>query len=229
LAIDAINSGDDLWGTIKQNLAMCLKTIGLRSEAGIDLNYLAQAVVCYRDALTVFKKAKNYDQWVTVTQNLAVTLKTQGERTDGSLGVELIAEAVKSYQKILEELTDEIGRLHITQNLAVALHYQRARTVGQKGIALLNQSIATFEATLQKFEKVKNPVFWAKIQENMAFAFVDLARHPSASEPKQYLERAKQHSEAALTIYDIEHLSRYHANTTFLRDDILAQIAALPK
>lgn len=62
---------------------------------------------------------------------------------------------------------------------------------------------------------------------NMAIAELALAANGTAGVPRDRLDAALAHVEAALTVYDPEHMPYDHGMATRLREDILARLAAL--
>jgi hypothetical protein len=64
-------------------------------------------------------------------------------------------------------------------------------------------------------------------RENLALAEQSIADHDTTADPRPHLEAALAHVEAALTVYDPEHMSHDHGTATRLRDRLAARLAAL--
>jgi hypothetical protein len=64
-------------------------------------------------------------------------------------------------------------------------------------------------------------------QENMALLELACAAHDTCINPAPHLRAALDHVTAALTVYDPDHMPYDHSTATRLRDDLLAQFAAL--
>jgi len=114
-----------------------------------------------------------------------------------------------------------------TQNLAIALAEQGTRTEGEAGAALLGQAVDAGSEALKVFTRADHPVDWAMTQENMALLEQARAAHDKCTNPVPHLRAAIDHVTAALTVYDPDHMPHHHAKATGLRDDLLAQLAAL--
>ena len=71
------------------------------------------------------------------------------------------------------------------------------------------------------------PVEWAKNMYNSANAELNLANHSAIKDPAPYLKSALEYVEAALNVYDPEHMSYNYANAARLRDHIQARLDAL--
>lgn len=87
----------------------------------------------------------------------------------------------------------------------VSLQDQGTRTAGEDGAASHAKAVAAYRAALRVSTVDAHPVGWAETQQNLAFT----------------------HVEAALTVFDPDHVSRYHSKATALRDDFRARLAAL--
>ncbi|WP_068115140.1 hypothetical protein [Tropicimonas marinistellae] len=64
-------------------------------------------------------------------------------------------------------------------------------------------------------------------QENLAIAELALADHESIADPRPHLAAALEYVEAALGVFDPEHMAYNHEKATALRDDIVARMAGL--
>jgi len=81
---------------------------------------------------------------------------------------------------------------------------------------------------LTVFTQGEHPVQWATTRENMAILERSRARHDSCTDPLPHLRVALAHVEAALTVYDPEHMPHDHGTANDLRTEILADLAASP-
>ena len=109
-------------------------------------------------------------------------------------------------------------------NLAAALSEQGTRTDGAKGADLLAQAVTAYRAALEVRTRDDHPVQWAMPQENIASAELARANHNSCADSQAALNRALSAVNAALTVYDPEHMSYDHGTATRLRDRILARL-----
>ena len=64
-------------------------------------------------------------------------------------------------------------------------------------------------------------------RENLAETEQARADHDSCTDPRPHLEAALAHVEAALTVYDPDHMTAWHEAAARLRNDIRARLAAL--
>jgi tetratricopeptide (TPR) repeat protein len=217
------------WAMTLQNLAGGLQELGRRTDGQVGSALLARAVEAYEQALEVRTRADNPVHWATTLQNLSIALQEQGCRTDGQAGNALLTRAVDAYLQALQVFTradhpvDWAGTL---QNLANTLQEQGRRTEGQAGIALFARAVDAYEQALQVRTRADHPVQWAMTQENLAICHVVWSQHPACDDPAAHLGRALEHVEAALTVYDPDHMAFYHAKATRLRVAIHTALAA---
>ena len=191
---------------------------------------LALSALMTRDALADLPQATEPALWARLHNSLAVALQNQGSRTEGAAGAALLGQAVAAYRAALEVRTraDHPVRWATTmQNLAIALRNQGSRTEGAAGAALLGQAAEACRAALEVRTRAARPVDWAMTQENMALLEQARAAHDTCTNPAPHLRAALDHATAALTVYDPDHMPYDHARATRLRDDLLAQLAAL--
>ena len=219
-----------LWARLQNNLAVALKEQGSRTEGAAGAALLGQAVDAYCAALEVRTRADHPVDWAGTTQNLAIALRNQGSRTGGAAGAALLGQAVDAYGAALEVYTradHPVDWAATTQNLANALQEQGIRTEGAAGAALLGQAVDAYRDALEVRTRADHPVQWAMTQENMALLEQARAAHDTCTNPAPHLRAALDHATAALTVYDPDHMPYDHARATRLRDDLLAQLAAL--
>jgi len=215
------------WATTQNNLAAALQDQGTRTDAAKGADLLADAVTAYGDALKVRTRGDHPVDWAATQNNLAIALRNQGTRTDGAKGADLLAGAVTAYRDALKVYTrdDHPVQWAITQNnLAIALQNQGTRTDGAKGADLL--AVTAYRDALKVRTRDDRPVQWADTQQNIAVALRQTAAHDSCTDPASALAQALTAVDAALTVYDPEHMSLHHAKATELRAEILAQLDA---
>ncbi|MCA3455551.1 MAG: helix-turn-helix transcriptional regulator [Rhodobacter sp.] len=218
------------WADSMQNFAIALQEQGSRTEGAAGAALLGQAVDAYRAALEVTTLGDHPVRWAMTTQNMANALQEQGIRTGGAAGAALLGQAVAAYRAALEVTTPAdhpVRWAMTTQNLAIALKNQGSRTGGAAGAALLGQAVDAYRAALEVRTRADHPVHWAMTQENMALLEQARAAHDTCTNPAPHLRAALDHVMAALTVYDPDHMPHNHAKATRLRDDLLAQLAAL--
>jgi len=112
--------------------------------------------------------------------------------------------------------------------LAISLGDQGIRTSGADGTDLRSQAVKAFRAALQVNTQADHPVEWAMTQENIAVAHCEISENDSCDTPKPELQNALVAIDAALTVYDPEHMSYDYGTATELRKRILAKLDALP-
>jgi transcriptional regulator with XRE-family HTH domain len=191
---------------------------------------LALSARMTRDALADLPQATDPALWASLQNNLAVALANQGSRTGGAAGAALLGQAVDANRAALEVRTradHPVDWAMTTQNLAFALQHQGSRTGAAAGAALLGQAVAAYRAALEVLTRADHPVHWAETQENMALLERARAAHDTCTNPAPHLRAALDHVTAALTVYDPDHMPYNHGTATRLRDDLLAQLAAL--
>ena len=220
-----------LWAGTMQNKAGALQTQGARTEGTAGTDLLAQAVACYDAALHVRTRQDHPVQWAMTMQNKASALAIQARGTEDGAGTDLLAQAVACCDAALQVRTRQDHPVHwatTMQNKANALGDLGKRTEGVAGIAQMTQAVNDYEMTLLVLSRSDQPVQWAMTRENMAFTELDTARHPACADPAPHLRAALDHVEAALTVFDPDHMSYNHAKATRLRERILAALEALP-
>ncbi|MEO0822638.1 MAG: helix-turn-helix transcriptional regulator [Pseudomonadota bacterium] len=202
------------WATTQNNLAITLRHQGSRTggEAGAAL--LAEAVDAYRAALRVRTETAHPEAWATTQNNLGGALWEQSRHTSGEAGAVFLAEAVGAYraaQRVYTEAAHPEQWAMTQNNLAIALKEEGSRTGGKAGAALLAEAIDAYRAALRVTTEAAHPVQWAATMENLGLAYEALA----AVEPgRAHLEAALAAYDAALTVYDPEHMRlRFDAAT----------------
>ncbi len=218
------------WAATMQNLAIALGEQGTRTDGAEGAALLAEAVTAYRAALRVRTEADHPVQWAMTMQNLAGALEEQGTRTAGAEGAALLAEAVTAYRAALRVYTEAdhpVDWAGTMQNLANALGNHGARTAGVEGAALLAEAVAAYRDALRVQTEADHPVDWAMTRVNMAILEGARADHDTCNDPRPHLTAALDHAEAALTVYDPQHMPYYFDKATALRDDLKTRLAAL--
>jgi len=232
-ALNAFSETDEplLWSQAHNALAVALQSQGIRTDGSEGATLLAEAVDSYRAAPRVRTEDAHPVQWAQTMQNLGNSLQIQGTRTGGPEGARLLSEAVDSYRAALRVRTQDAHPVKwamTIQNLASALDEQGARTAGLEGATLLAEAVDSYRAALRVRTQDAHPVQWAMTQENMAMAEQAWAAHDTTIDPHPHLEAALEHVDAALTVFDPEHMPYNFEKATKLRDEIVAQIADLP-
>jgi len=215
------------WAMAMQNLGNTLAQQGTRTAGPEGAALLAEAVESYRAALRVSTEADHPVIWATTMQNLGNALQQQGSRTAGPEGGALLAEAVESFRAALRVRTEAdhpVDWAMTMQNLGGALAEQGTRTAGPEGAALLEEAVASFRAARKVNTKADIPVEWAKNMENMAMLEEARADHDTCTDPRTALEAGLAHVEAALTVYDPEHMPYDYGTATKLRDRLHARL-----
>ena len=110
-------------------------------------------------------------------------------------------------------------------NLGNALQNQAARTEGAAGTDLLAEAVTACRGALTVRTRQDHPVDWAITQGNLAICELARADRNATADPLPHLRAALEHVEAALTVYDPEHMSYDHTKATTLRDQIKARLA----
>jgi hypothetical protein len=220
-----------LWGGAQNNLAIALQNHGTRTQGAEGAALLVNAVTACRNALEVITRANHPVNWATTKNNLAIALQEQGIRTQGAEGADLLAQAVTAYRAALEVRTRADHPVHWARtqnNLAGTLQLQGNLTKGAGGAVLLVQAVTACRNALEVTTCADHPVDWAMTQDNIARCEASRAEHDSCHDPRPPLTAALEAVNNALTVYDPEHMSYYHAKATRLRDRIQAKLDALP-
>ena len=220
----------EFWAVAHNHRANALQAQGTRTAGAVGTALLAQAVADFTGALEVFTRADHPVGWAMTLQNRAGALNAQGTRTAGEAGAALLAQAVADYAGALEVFTradhpvDWAGTLY---NRANALRAQGTSTAGAAGAALLAQAVADCTDALEVRIRADHPVDWAMTRQNMARLELARALHDTCTDPLPHLRAALEHVEAALEVYDPEHMAFYHQKATALREALLSEIARL--
>jgi len=109
--------------------------------------------------------------------------------------------------------------------MGIALQDRGTRTDGHTGADLLARAIGAYDAALSIYTKADHPVDWAETRENLAIAELARAEHQATADPRPHLEAALAHVDAALTVFDPEHMPFNYEKATTLRNDIKARLA----
>lgn len=181
-----------------------------------------------KDALSHLDISTAPDLWASAQNNLALALKGQGKRTGGAAGTELLAEAVTACCEALTVRTrDEhpVDWATTQNNLANARQEQGSRTDGAAGADLLAEAATAYRDALTVRTRDEQPVHWARTQENLAVSKLARAEHEATPDPAAHLRTALTHVEAALSVFDPEHMSARYQQATKLRDRIKARLS----
>lgn len=215
------------WAATMQNLANKLQSQGNRTKGAAGADLLAQAVAAFRAALEVRTRADHPVDWATTMQNLGNALQSQGKRTKRAAGVELLAQAVAAYRAALEVRNRPdrpVEWARTMHNFAEALQLQGVHTVGAAGADLLAEANTVNDMSLEVHTRADHPVDWALTRENMALLEQARAAHDTCTDPTPHLRTALGHVQAALTVFDPEHMAFNHQKATDLKAEILAAL-----
>ncbi|MEL6645799.1 MAG: hypothetical protein AAFQ79_17845 [Pseudomonadota bacterium] len=218
------------WATTQNNLGNALRNQGTRAAAEDSVAPFAMAVAAYRAALRVYSKDRHPMDWAMTQNNLGTALQNQSTRTAGEDEAALLAQAVAAYRAALCVYSADAHPVQwaITQNnLGAALFGQGKCTPGEDGAPLFAEAVNAYRVALRVRTADAQPVQWAMTQENLALAHEAIAYRPTTTDPRLPLETALAHAEAALKVFDPEHMSYNHTKATTLRDRIQARLDAL--
>jgi len=218
------------WALTAQNLARALQQQGCRTEGAVGNELLRQAAEAFRAVLEVYTFADHPVNWAMTAQNLEIALQEAASRTEHPVSIALVRQAIATFRAALKVLTRADHPLHwawTTQNLAIALQQQGSCTEGAAGVALLGEAVAAYRAALEVYTRADHPVAWATTTQNIARLEQARAAHDSCTDPAPHLREGLDHVTAALTVFDPEHMPYDHGTATRLRDELLAQLAAL--
>ncbi|MGR3313665.1 tetratricopeptide repeat protein [Roseovarius indicus] len=216
------------WALTQNNLANALQEQGRRTGGPQGAMLLAEAVATYKEVLTIFTREDRPVDWALTQNNLSFALQEQGSRTAGSEGTTLLSKAVATYRQAHSVCTREDYPkqwAHIQNNLATALQVQGIRTGGPQGAMLLAEAVVASQQASSIFVREFHPVGWAMTQTIMAQTEEALADQDTTTDPTPHLRAALEHIEAALTVYDPEHMAERHAIATALRERLRARLA----
>jgi hypothetical protein len=220
------------WAGTQNNLASALQEQGARTGGAHGAALIAEAVDACRAALRVRTETDHPVDWAMTQNNLANALSDQGARTGGADGAALIAQAVDAYRAALRVYTetDHPVQWATTQNnLAIALYNQGARTGGADGAALIAEAVDAYRAALRVRTEMNHPVQWATTEENIALAEEALANHETCTDPRPHLQAALDHLDAALRVFDPEHMAYKFEKAQNNRARIQARLDALDR
>ncbi|MEO1721451.1 MAG: helix-turn-helix transcriptional regulator [Pseudomonadota bacterium] len=189
----------------------------------------ALAASLLRRNIATLSEKDHPDDWGGAQNNLGTVLGDQGARTGGEAGAALLGEAVAAYRAALRVRTEDTYPVDwaMTQNnLGIALRNQGARTGEEAGSALLGEAVAAYRAALRVRTENAHPVQWAETTHNIGAVFESMAElEPEAL--RAHLEAAIREFEAALCVFDPEHMPYYHRTVTEARDRVLGKLAGL--
>ncbi|MEM1302141.1 MAG: hypothetical protein AAGH17_06130, partial [Pseudomonadota bacterium] len=212
------------------NMANTLSALSIRVPDPESVSFLAQAVASYEAALSIYTPRDHPLDWAMTQNNKGLALQTQGTRATDADSTLLFDEAAIAHNNALKVYTKTEYPVQwaITQNnKANALQLHGARRPGLKGVLLFQQSISAYEAALEVRIRADHPVAWATTHENLAIVRKAMARNEEGSLRCGNLMAALKHVDAALEVFDPEHMSFNHEKASALREDILAALAKL--
>ena len=203
-------------GQYLTSLGISLQEAGIRTEGADIQKFLREAVVAYRDALTVYTKEQLPQQWAMTQNNLGKVFSQQGIRTGGEAGTRLLAEAVAAYREALTIRTKELlpqDWAATQNNLGAVLSQQGIRIGGEAGTNLLAESVTALRAALTVYTKEQLPQQWATTQNNLGATLGDQGTRTSGEAGTRLLAEAVAAYREALTIQTKEQLPQDWAAT----------------
>lgn len=144
-----------LWGAGQNCVAIALKNQGTRTQGAEGADFLAQAVIAYRDALEVYTHADHPVQWAMTQNNLAIALQNQGTRTEEAVGADLLTQAVIAYCNALEVRTRADHPVHwaeTKENIAICEEARAAHDTCTNPRSPLNAALQAVENALTTFD-----------------------------------------------------------------------------
>ncbi|MEO0426055.1 MAG: hypothetical protein AAF160_01310 [Pseudomonadota bacterium] len=215
--------------TMQNNLGNALRDQGARTEGEAGGALLGEAVAAFRVALREWTEDAHPVDWAMTQNNLGIALNDQGTRIGGEFGAALLGEAVAAYRAALRVRTREAHPVDwaMTQNnLGIAISEQSALTGGGAAAALLGEAVVAYRAALRVYTEDEQPVQWAETTHNIGAVFESTAElQPEGA--RAHLEAALREFEAALRVFDPEHMPYHHRTVTEARDRVLGKLAGL--
>lgn len=204
LAASAEARGDErraalLWTSLGNALA----TQGERSGGPDGIRLLDEAVLAYRDALTVYTRADIRAARAWTQNNLGTVLAVQGQRTGGAEGLRLLDEAIMAFRDVLTVYTrtEMAADWAMTQNnLGNTLQIHGQRTNDREGLGLLDEAITCYRNALTVYTRTDHPANWAGTQNNLGNALQARGERTSGSEGLRLLNKAVMAYREALTV-----------------------------
>lgn len=218
------------WAKDQKNLSNALPILGIRVGGVAGAAHIAGAVKASRLALKVFKEGDHPMDWAATQNNLAIALRLLGTIIGREAGADLIAQAVEACRLSLRVHTEKdhpIDWATTQSNLAIMLTHKGAWTYGPDGVILITEAIDTYHAALRIYTESDYPLKWAGIQNNMALTEEELAKHDSCVDSRPHLQAALGHLDAALRVFDPDHMPYDYGIATKSRARIQAKLDAL--
>ena len=197
-------------GQYLNSLGNSLLEAGVRTKGADIQKFLHEAVVAYREALTVRTKEQLPQDWAMIQNNLGVVLGAQSTRTGGEAGARLFDEAVTAYHEALtvytkEQLPQDWARTQ--NNMGATLSDQSTRTGGEAGTQLLDEAVTVYREALTVYTKEQLPQQWASTQYNLGNVLQNQGTRMGGEAGKELIRQAISAYELALQINTKEALS----------------------
>lgn len=210
------------WAAAKTNLGTTLTALAQQSPGTPGLLMLREAVDVLRAALKEREKKKDPRGILATLNSLGNALRLQGERTKGPKGVALLDRSVRVFESALEhpQISSSEERAAVQMSSIAPLLLLGAKVPGSGGAAYLDKAMRAAHGALEVFSVEHHPVIWADTQISMAFAFLHRADHDTCTDPAPHLRTALDHVEAALEVFDPEHMPFNHQRATALRNHL---------
>jgi len=163
------------WAMTQMNLGNVLREQGIRAAGAESLRLLRVAEKAYREALTVYTKAKASlpQDWARTQMNLGNVLRDQGIRAAGAESLRLLRVAEKAYREALTvyteaQLPQDWARTQM--NLGTVLSDQGIRAPGTDSTHLLQAAEAVYRDALTVYTKDQFPQDWIDTSGNLTEA-----------------------------------------------------------
>jgi tetratricopeptide (TPR) repeat protein len=217
------------WATGKHNLANALLTLGERDKEKQGTELLKEAVAACREALEVHTREQVPLYWAETQRILATVLMRLGEREEGKESTEILKEAVAACQEALKEYKRERVPLkwadtQLTLGAALLALGEQEKSLGVRekslgefmsGMKCLEEAVVAFLEALEEYNRERNPLDWARTQNNLGSAFASLgevlARQGLLEEATTWLEKAVEAYKAALEVWEAAQATHYAA------------------
>lgn len=193
-----------LWAMAQNDMAATLQHQGFLTEGAKGSAMLAEAIVAFDAALTVYTREDHPANWAMAQNNKGIALQEEGRRADGTQGAALLAQAVVAYDAALEVWSKEEHPTHwaTTQtNKSIALQQQGIRTDGAPGAALLERAVAACDAALEVRTRKDHPEEWAAAQNNRGAALQEQGIRTEGPPGAALLAAAVSAFDGALEVY----------------------------
>lgn len=187
----------------QRNLAIALRTLGVRTEGASGVTLLRQAVAAYRLALESSSQSHLLESWAKTRTSMSHALLELGKRLGGGEGFQFLQEAVTACEEALpirQQLSPREGQA-VTQNaLGNALKDLAVRTEGSTGIDLLCDAAVAYSAALECLSDHEGSEIWATTLNNLSIAQQNLGERIKGQTGIEFLENALSNALSSLEV-----------------------------